>query len=118
MRFVDLYLTEDSMEDTISDVEEFVVRKVEDGVLSSDLDEFVDDLNDSGTVVSKSVVRQILEKMPEYVINVDNTKIEFKVPGNLPDEMVPEPQDVEDEDNVTNLATSAANQGIGDELNV
>ena len=30
--------------------------------------------------------------------------------------MVPEPEDMEN--NVSNLATSAANKGIGDELNV
>ena len=48
------------------------------------------------------------------VTNVSNTEIEFNVPGNVPDEMVPEPEDMEN--NVTDLATSAAEKGIGDEL--
>ena len=73
------------------------------------------EINEKGAGVSKSLLRSILERLPT-VTNVSNTEIEFNSPGNVPDEMVPEPEELEQ--NVSDLATSAANKGIGDELNV
>ncbi len=100
----------------MADVKDIVIAKIESGVISADLDEFLDELEEKGQPISKSLLRQILETLPELVTNVSDTEIEFNAPGNVPDEMVPEPEDLEQ--NVSNLATSAANKGIGDELNV
>lgn len=116
MRYMDLVLTESSLDDTAADVEDVIYAKIENGVLKADLDEFLDELNEKGAGISKSLLRKILESLPELVTNVTNTEIEFKTPGNVPDEMVPDPEDMEN--NVSNLATSAAEKGIGDELNV
>jgi hypothetical protein len=115
MRFTDLYLTEGTLEGTISDIEDIVTSKIENGFISMDTDEFLDEINEKGAGVSKSLLRSILERLPT-VTNVSNTEIEFNSPGNVPDEMVPEPEELEQ--NVSDLATSAANKGIGDELNV
>ncbi len=100
----------------MADVKDIVIAKIESGVISADLDEFLDELEEKGQPISKSLLRQLLEPLPELVTNVSDTEIEFNAPGNVPDEMVPEPEDLEQ--NVSNLATSAANKGIGDELNV
>lgn len=116
MRYMDLVLTESSLDDTVMDIEDDIANKVENGVLRASLDEYLDELNDKGTPISKSLLRKILESLPELVTNVSDTEIEFNTPGNVPDEMVPEPEDMEQ--NVSNLATSAAEKGIGDELNV
>jgi hypothetical protein len=118
MRFTDFALTESDMNDVTSDVEELVINKIDSGVQSASLDAFVEEVNDLGIPISKAMLRLILES-PEFenlITNVDNTEIEFNTPGNVPDDMVPEPEDMEN--NVSNLATSAANKGIGDELNV
>ncbi len=104
------------MSNMMADVKDIVIAKIESGVISADLDEFLDELEEKGQPISKSLLRQILETLPELVTNVSDTEIEFNAPGNVPDEMVPEPEDLEQ--NVSNLATSAANKGIGDELNV
>ena len=116
MRYMDLVLTESSLDDTVMDIEDDIANKVENGVLRASLDEYLDELNDKGAGISKSLLRKILESLPELVTNVSDTEIEFNTPGNVPDEMVPEPEDMEQ--NVSNLATSAAEKGIGDELNV
>ena len=100
----------------MADVKDIVIAKIESGVIGADLDEFLDELEEKGQPISKSLLRQILETLPGLVTNVSDTEIEFNAPGNVPDEMVPEPEDLEQ--NVSNLATSAANKGIGDELNV
>jgi len=114
MRYNDLVLTESSLDDTAADIEDVIAFKIENGVLRANLDEFLDELNEKGAGVSKSLLRKILESLPELVTNVSDTEIEFNVPGNVPDEMVPDPEDMEN--NVTDLATSAAEKGIGDEL--
>jgi hypothetical protein len=119
MRFTDLYLTEDSLDSTVSDIDDIITDKVEQGFISMGTDEFLDELNSKGAPLSKSLLRSILDRMAEegsLITNVSNTEIEFNAPGNVPDEMVPEPQDMEQ--NASNLATSAANKGIGDDLNV
>jgi SMC interacting uncharacterized protein involved in chromosome segregation len=118
MRFTDFAITESDMDDVKSDVEELVINKIESNVKSASLDAFVEEVNELGIGISKSMLRLILES-PEFqnlIANVSNSEIEFNLPGNVPDEMVPEPEDMEN--NVSNLATSAANKGIGDELNV
>ena len=117
MRFTDFALTESDMNDVTSDVEEVVI-KIESGVQSASLDAFVEEINKLGIPISKAMLRLILESedFQSHIANVSDTEIEFNVPGNVPDEMVPEPEDMEN--NVSNLATSAANKGIGDELNV
>ena len=118
MRFLDFAITESDMDDVKSDVEELVINKIESNVKSSSLDAFVEEVNGLGINISKSMLRLILES-PEFqnlIANVSNSEIEFNLPGNVPDDMVPEPEDMEN--NVSNLATSAANKGIGDELNV
>ena len=119
MRFADLYLTEGTLEGTISDIEDIVTAKIDNGFLKQDFDEFLDELNDKGAQVSRSLLRSILDRMAQantLIANVSNTEIEFDTPGNVPNEMVPEPEDMEQ--NISDLATSAANKGIGDELNV
>ena len=119
MRFTDFALTESDMSDIKSDVEELVINKIESGVQTANLDAFVEEINELGIPISKAMLRLILESdefQPLIITNVSDSEIEFNLPGNVPDEMVPEPEDMEN--NVSNLATSAANKGIGDELNV
>ena len=118
MRFTDFALTESDMSDIKSDVEELVINKIESGVQSASLDAFVEEINELGIPISKAMLRLILEsdEFQPLITNVSDSEIEFNLPGNVPDEMVPEPEDMEN--NVSNLATSAANKGIGDELNV
>jgi len=118
MRFTDFALTESDMNDVTSDVEELVINKIQSGVQSASLDSFVEEVNKLGIPISKAMLRLILEsdEFQSLITNVSDSEIEFNVPGNVPDEMVPEPEDMEN--NVSNLATSAANKGIGDELNV
>jgi len=118
MRFTDFALTESDMSDVKSDVEELVINKIQSGVQSASLDAFVEEVNELGIPISKAMLRLILESddFQSHIANVSDTEIEFNVPGNVPNEMVPEPEDMEN--NVSDLATSAANKGIGDELNV